>query len=59
MLKPIIEEQYTAARAYFLAIIALLFIETLLQLPAFLFGLRKPGNFILHLKPTILIRFPL
>lgn len=43
MLKPIIEEQYTAAQAYFLCVIALLFIETLVQLPSYIFMRRTRG----------------
>lgn len=36
MLRPIIDDQYTAARAYFLCVIALLFIESMLRVPSYL-----------------------
>ncbi|KAK3390012.1 ferric reductase like transmembrane component-domain-containing protein [Podospora didyma] len=39
--RPIVKDQYTAARSYFLCVIGLLFVESMLRLPAFLLSLRK------------------
>ncbi|KAH6718584.1 ferric reductase NAD binding domain-containing protein [Leptodontidium sp. MPI-SDFR-AT-0119] len=42
-LRPIIKDQYTAARVYFLSIVAMLLLESLFQLPQFLIYLRRRG----------------
>lgn len=36
MAQPVIQDQYTATRAYFASVIGLLFVESLLRLPAYL-----------------------
>jgi len=43
-MKSIIEDQYTAARAYFLCVIGLLFFESALRLPLYLISLRRRGK---------------
>jgi hypothetical protein len=43
-MKPIIEDQYTAGRAYFLCVIGLLFFESAIQLPPYLLALRNRGK---------------
>lgn len=43
-MQPIIQDQYTAARAYFLCVIGLLFLESIVHLPPYLLTLRKRGK---------------
>ncbi|WPH04381.1 ferric reductase NAD binding domain-containing protein [Acrodontium crateriforme] len=59
MVQPIIQDQYTAARAYFASVIGLLFIESLIRLPAFLvfrFGQGRSTSWsnAAHWKVTVL-----
>ncbi|KAL7935685.1 FAD-binding domain-containing protein [Trichoderma chlorosporum] len=44
MLSPIIEDQYTAARAYFLCVIGMLFVESMLHVPSHLLHLYRKGR---------------
>lgn len=43
MLNPIIDNQYTAARAYFLCIIGMLLFESLLRAPLYLLFIYRKG----------------
>jgi hypothetical protein len=43
-MQPIIEDQYTAARAYFLCVIGLLLCEACIQLPSYLLTSRRQGK---------------
>ncbi|KAK1750989.1 ferredoxin reductase [Echria macrotheca] len=42
--RPVISDQHTAARAYFLCVLAMLFIESMLRVPTYLLSLWKRGN---------------
>ncbi len=42
--RPVIRDQHTAARAYFLSILAMLFLESMLRLPEYLVSLRKTNT---------------
>lgn len=42
--RPVISDQHTAARAYFLSVLGMLFIESMLRVPAYLLVLWKGGN---------------
>ncbi|KAK4062656.1 uncharacterized protein Triagg1_9774 [Trichoderma aggressivum f. europaeum] len=44
MLNPIINDQYTAARAYFLCVIGMLFFESMLHAPSYLLHLYRKGR---------------
>ncbi|GFP60558.1 hypothetical protein ACSS6W_005923 [Trichoderma asperelloides] len=44
MLKPIIDDQYVAARAYFLCVIGMLFFESMLRIPSYLQFLYRRGR---------------
>ncbi|KIM96830.1 hypothetical protein OIDMADRAFT_32737 [Oidiodendron maius Zn] len=50
MPKPVIEDQYTVARIYFACVVGLLFAESMIQLPSYLFILRTRGRAVL--KPS-------
>ncbi|KAM4054460.1 ferric reductase NAD binding domain-containing protein [Hirsutella rhossiliensis] len=60
MVNPIIQDQYTAARAYFASVVGILFVESLLRLPAYL-GLKyrrgrpRRGHGLPHWKLTVLV----
>ena len=41
---PVVEGQLTAARAYFLCVVGMLFAESFLRLPPYLMSLRKGGG---------------
>jgi hypothetical protein len=44
MPEPILEDQYTAARAYFLCVVGLLFIESAIRWPLYFLELRNHGK---------------
>lgn len=46
MLKPIIDDQYTAARAYFLCVIGMLFVESMLHAPSHLLYFYRKGTLL-------------
>lgn len=46
MLSPIIDDQYTAARAYFLCVVGMLFFESMLHAPLHLQHLYRKGTFL-------------
>jgi len=48
MRHPVIEDQYTVARVYFVCIIGLLLIESLIHLPSYFRLLRTRGEFENH-----------
>ncbi|KAH6665932.1 ferric reductase like transmembrane component-domain-containing protein [Halenospora varia] len=51
-MKPIVVDQYTAARAYFLCVIGLLFFESAIHLPLYFFELRNRGRPVVKSSPT-------
>ncbi|KAK5996192.1 Superoxide-generating NADPH oxidase heavy chain subunit B-like protein [Cladobotryum mycophilum] len=50
MFKPIIDDQYTAAKAYFLCVIGMLFFESMLHLPSYLLLRYRKGRPALRSK---------
>jgi hypothetical protein len=42
--QPVVEVQLTAARAYFLCVVGMLFAESFIRLPPYLMSLRKSGG---------------
>jgi hypothetical protein len=54
MPEPIIEDQYTAARAYFLCVVGLLFIESAIRWPVYFLELRNRGEYINFSKGAFL-----
>ena len=53
--EPIIEDQYNSARAYFLSVVGLLFLESAFHLPLFLLILAKRGKHIHFYEQHILV----
>ncbi|KAH8647559.1 FAD-binding domain-containing protein [Tricladium varicosporioides] len=51
-MKPIVEDQYTAARAYFLCVIGLLFFESAIHMPLYFLELRNRDRPIVKSSPT-------
>jgi len=56
--RPVVSDQHTAARAYFLCAIAILFLESMTRLPEYLASLGKRGkmHFVLPLSSAALLR---